>query len=203
MAISGSNADTSLGIVSIAHRLSTVRNSDLIYVLSRGTLVEKGNHQSLMEKKGTYYALVAAQESSEKAEEAAARPHEQHGGAPGVHGERGVGDRPGGAGEEGGGGAGREDQQGVQGGAWALGFEAQKRLKTVIKRPDTRGNEGKCQVPMGRLLSYNRPEWPFFVPAVVGALLDGAAMPVCTVALVGSMNAFFYTDKEPMLIHRF
>ena len=29
-----------------------------------GTLVEKGNHASLMEKKGTYYALVAAQESS-------------------------------------------------------------------------------------------------------------------------------------------
>lgn len=77
MAISGSNADTSLGIVSIAHRLSTVRNSDLIYVLSRGTLVEKGNHQSLMEKKGTYYALVAAQESSEKAEDEAEKlPHD-------------------------------------------------------------------------------------------------------------------------------
>ena len=53
---------------------------------------------------------------------------------------------------------------------------------------------------MRRLLSYNRPEWPFFVPAIVGALLDGAAMPVCTVALVGSMNAFFYTDKEPVFI---
>ena len=30
----------------------TVRNADLIYVLSRGTLVEKGNHASLMEKPG-------------------------------------------------------------------------------------------------------------------------------------------------------
>ena len=64
-----SKSDNGLGIVSIAHRLSTVRNSDLIYVLSRGSLVEQGNHASLMEKKGTYYALVAAQESSEIAEE--------------------------------------------------------------------------------------------------------------------------------------
>ncbi|CAE7635908.1 unnamed protein product [Symbiodinium microadriaticum] len=64
------NTTEGLGIVSIAHRLSTVKNSDLIYVLSRGTLVEKGNHTSLMEKKGTYYALVAAQESSHKADEA-------------------------------------------------------------------------------------------------------------------------------------
>ena len=76
----GARADSGLGIVSIAHRLSTVRNSDLIYVLSRGSLVEKGTHASLMEKKGTYYALVAAQESSQQAEEketnAEKLPHE-------------------------------------------------------------------------------------------------------------------------------
>jgi hypothetical protein len=35
---------------------------------------------------------------------------------------------------------------------------------------------------------YNRPEWPFFIPAVLGALIDGSAMPLCTIALVGSME---------------
>ena len=70
-----SNSESGLGIVSIAHRLSTVRNSDLIYVLNRGQLVEQGSHQQLMELKGAYYALVAAQESSEKAEEKEL-PHE-------------------------------------------------------------------------------------------------------------------------------
>ena len=48
-----------------------MRNSDLIYVLGRGALLESGNHTQLMEKRGAYYALVAAQESSEKAEEVA------------------------------------------------------------------------------------------------------------------------------------
>ena len=44
------------------------------------------------------------------------------------------------------------------------------------------------QVPMGRLLRYNRPEWPFFVPALLGALVDGSVMPLCTIALVGAMK---------------
>jgi len=41
---------------------------------------------------------------------------------------------------------------------------------------------------MGRLLRYNRPEWPFFVPALLGALVDGSVMPLCTIALVGAMK---------------
>ena len=49
---------------------------------------------------------------------------------------------------------------------------------------------------MRRLFSYNRPEWPFFVPAILGAMVDGAANPVCTIALVGSMKAFFNPDKD-------
>ena len=51
---------------------------------------------------------------------------------------------------------------------------------------------------MRRLLSYNRPEWPFFVPAILGAIVDGSAMPVCTIALVGSMEGFYKPDKEEM-----
>jgi ATP-binding cassette subfamily B protein len=41
----------------IAHRLSTVRNADLILVLDRGTLLESGTHQELMERQGHYYYL--------------------------------------------------------------------------------------------------------------------------------------------------
>ena len=41
----------------IAHRLSTVRNSDAIMVLDHGRIIERGNHQTLIEQKGTYYKL--------------------------------------------------------------------------------------------------------------------------------------------------
>lgn len=41
----------------IAHRLSTVQNSDVIMVLDHGRIIERGTHDQLIEKKGTYYRL--------------------------------------------------------------------------------------------------------------------------------------------------
>ena len=41
----------------IAHRLSTVRNSNAIMVLEKGNIIERGDHNSLLEQKGRYYQL--------------------------------------------------------------------------------------------------------------------------------------------------
>ena len=41
----------------IAHRLSTVQNSDVIMVLDHGRIIERGNHEKLIAEKGTYYRL--------------------------------------------------------------------------------------------------------------------------------------------------
>ncbi len=43
--------------VMIAHRLSTIMHADRIYVLEQGSIVETGNHQSLLEERGLYYAM--------------------------------------------------------------------------------------------------------------------------------------------------
>lgn len=45
----------------VAHRLSTVKNANQIIVLDSGTVVEIGNHNSLIENKGVYYNLVKNQ----------------------------------------------------------------------------------------------------------------------------------------------
>jgi len=45
----------------IAHRLSTVRNADVIFVLRDGTVVEQGNHEALMAQQGFYWKLHEAQ----------------------------------------------------------------------------------------------------------------------------------------------
>lgn len=45
----------------IAHRLSTIKNADNILVLNNGDIVENGNHQTLMKKKGIYYSLYNSQ----------------------------------------------------------------------------------------------------------------------------------------------
>nr|WP_308626792.1 ABC transporter ATP-binding protein [uncultured Eisenbergiella sp.] len=41
----------------IAHRLSTIRNADCIMVMEQGRIIERGNHEQLMEEKGKYYQL--------------------------------------------------------------------------------------------------------------------------------------------------
>ncbi|TXC92151.1 ABC transporter ATP-binding protein [Metabacillus litoralis] len=47
--------------IMIAHRLSTIREADNIIVLDHGSIMEQGNHDMLMERKGIYYGLVKAQ----------------------------------------------------------------------------------------------------------------------------------------------
>jgi ATP-binding cassette subfamily B protein len=48
---------TSQITILIAHRLSTVRHADRIYVLEKGNIIEQGKHADLLEEKGLYYAM--------------------------------------------------------------------------------------------------------------------------------------------------
>eukprot|EP00930_Biecheleria_cincta_P042445 TRINITY_DN29208_c0_g1_i1.p1 TRINITY_DN29208_c0_g1~~TRINITY_DN29208_c0_g1_i1.p1 ORF type:complete len:1315 (-),score=229.41 TRINITY_DN29208_c0_g1_i1:121-3717(-) len=155
-----------LGIVSIAHRLSTVRNCDIIYVLSRGKVVEQGNHDELMARKGTYYALAASQEAAKSKNEQADAV--ENAGAKQM--ERAV---------SGGSDAKDEKEKG----------QSEKEREAEIAK--------KYKVPMGRLFSYNKPEWIFFIPAMIGALGEGSSMPICAILLVNSMDMFFQ-EKEKM-----
>lgn len=48
-------------VVIVAHRLSTVRHADQIIVIERGKIIETGDHQSLIDRRGAYYRLVSNQ----------------------------------------------------------------------------------------------------------------------------------------------
>jgi subfamily B ATP-binding cassette protein MsbA len=51
----------SMTVVVIAHRLSTIRNADSIVVLSKGIIIEQGNHDELIALNGAYRKLVDRQ----------------------------------------------------------------------------------------------------------------------------------------------
>ncbi|CAD7922759.1 unnamed protein product [Amoebophrya sp. A120] len=53
-------ASENLTVITVAHRLSTVQNSDRIYVLKNGCVVESGTHKELVAKQGEYYQLTVA-----------------------------------------------------------------------------------------------------------------------------------------------
>lgn len=55
-------------MVIVAHRLSTIKHADKIFVLSKGEIIEKGNHQALLKQRGTYYNLYRLQNMEKELE---------------------------------------------------------------------------------------------------------------------------------------
>jgi len=53
-------------VIVIAHRLSPIRNTDLIVVLEGSRIVEQGTHQQLMENNGLYKRLISITIDNEK-----------------------------------------------------------------------------------------------------------------------------------------
>jgi ABC-type multidrug transport system fused ATPase/permease subunit len=62
------NALTGKTVVLVAHRLSTIRSADLIYVLHQGRVVEEGTHKQLLATGGYYADLCRAQTDGDRDE---------------------------------------------------------------------------------------------------------------------------------------
>ena len=45
-------------MIVVAHRLATVQNADVIFVLGEGKVLEKGSHAELLKNKGVYWSMV-------------------------------------------------------------------------------------------------------------------------------------------------
>jgi ABC-type proline/glycine betaine transport system ATPase subunit len=46
-------------VIAVAHRLATIQKADVIFVLGSGKVLEHGNHQALLKKKGVYWQMVS------------------------------------------------------------------------------------------------------------------------------------------------
>ena len=53
-------------MIIVAHRLSTIKHADIIFVVNKGEIIERGNHQDLLKLKGAYYNLYRLQNMAKK-----------------------------------------------------------------------------------------------------------------------------------------
>uniref|UniRef100_A0A8C7A663 ATP binding cassette subfamily B member 1 n=1 Tax=Neovison vison TaxID=452646 RepID=A0A8C7A663_NEOVI len=161
----------------IAHRLSTVRNADVIAGFDDGVIVEKGNHDELMKEKGIYFKLVTMQTrgneielenaiSESKSEiDAFEMPPKDSGSSlirrrstlKSIHASQG------------------QDRK--------LGTEEDL-------------NENVPPVSFWRILKLNITEWPYFVVGIFCAIINGGLQPAFSV-IFSRIIGVFTRDEDP------
>ncbi|CAE7643961.1 ABCB5 [Symbiodinium sp. CCMP2592] len=161
----------SMTIVSIAHRLTTVQNSDLIYVLEQGVVAECGSHKELTAQEGGIYQALAAAQGAVLARKITGElaPNADEAEVPKITPKPSrTANKP------------AEDLEDKE-------AERQKRIAKSYK------------VPTLRLLSFSRPYWCCFVPGLLAALVSGACFPLMgAFVLVDALSALMQGDKENM-----
>ncbi|NXF94574.1 MDR1 protein, partial [Eubucco bourcierii] len=165
--------------VVVAHRLSTVRNADLIAVFDAGVITEQGSHSQLLEKKGIYYKLVNMQ-----AIEAEVPGSERDENALSVQRKELETDS-----EE------------------ALTRSLRRRsVRRSMKKPGAQSEdpEEKTTSPAEELppasflkiLKLNRTEWPYFVVGILSAVINGVLQPAFAIIFSEIIGVFAETDKS-------
>eukprot|EP00249_Psilotum_nudum_P022768 c28638_g1_i1 orf=285-3995(-) len=161
--------------VIVAHRLSTVRNADMIAVVHGGRVVECGMHSELMEKgeTGAYAALVRLQETSHK------QPRDRESFSHNSRLSR--------------------SSFSLGGFSFRLSVHSEKDwLDTDSKKAGHHALEAPLKPSFNRLLKMNLPELPYGILGVVGAIAAGSITPLFSLALTQCLVAFYSSDQDYM-----
>eukprot|EP00873_Tetraselmis_striata_P012568 jgi/Tetstr1/432832/TSEL_022182.t2 len=185
----------------VAHRLSTIRNADLICVMAEGRMVEHGTHDALLQNPGGAYAQLVALQQSGPADNSAPASSGRTVKASAADEEEeeeeevlGVEQLPAGAQPP--------ASNGSPGKRGCLGLFRRKKAAVL---PDEEAplsaaeeEEKPKPVSMGRLLKLNAREWPLMVLGVTSSMGLGSTMPLFAVALSSIIAVFYNPDPEDM-----
>ncbi|XP_059962380.1 bile salt export pump isoform X2 [Mesoplodon densirostris] len=182
-------------IISVAHRLSTVRAADVIIGFERGTAVERGTHEELLERKGVYFTLMTLQSQGDQA-----------------FNEKDIKDET-------------EDtllerNQTFSRGSYQASLRASIRQQSksqlsylgpepplaLADHKSTYEEDRKDKnipveeeiepAPVRRILKVNAPEWPYMLVGAVGAAVNGTVTPFYSFLFSRILGTFSIPDKE-------
>ncbi|KAK7269553.1 hypothetical protein RIF29_22284 [Crotalaria pallida] len=178
--------------VVVAHRLSTVRNADMIAVIHRGKMVEKGTHSELlMDPEGAYSQLIRLQEVNKEAEETT--DHKNKSELSSESFRQSIPKRS----------LGRSISRGSSvGNSSRHSFSVSFGLPTGVNVADTepessQAKEQPPEVPLRRLAALNKPEIPVLLIGCAAAIGNGVILPIFGL-LVSSVIKTFYEPYDEM-----
>nr|KAF6493312.1 ATP binding cassette subfamily B member 11 [Rousettus aegyptiacus] len=184
-------------IISVAHRLSTVRAADVIIGFEHGAAVERGTHEELLERKGVYFTLVTLQSQEDQ------DLNEEN-----IKGKDETED------------AFFESKQTFSRGSYQASLRASIRqhsksqLSYLLHEPplavvdhkstyeeDRKGKDIPVEeeiepAPVRRILKFNAQEWPYMLVGAVGAAVNGAVTPLYAFLFSQILGTFSLLDKE-------
>ncbi|XP_074721099.1 phosphatidylcholine translocator ABCB4-like [Strix uralensis] len=152
----------------IAHRLSTVRNADLIAAFENGVITEQGTHNELIERKGIYYTLVNMQASGTEDQ------LQEESNVPVVSEEAWKGSILTG-----------QRRQSTQ--------KSIKRFRIQNDEPDVKSVQLDKSIPpvsFFKIMELNKTEWPYFVIGTLCAIINGALQPIFSVIISDIIGMF-------------
>ncbi|XP_058405180.1 bile salt export pump isoform X3 [Diceros bicornis minor] len=182
-------------IISVAHRLSTVRAADVIIGFEHGTAVERGTHKELLERKGVYFTLVTLQSQGDQALNEEDVKDETEGAL-------------------------LERKQTFSRGSYQASLRASIRQRSksqlsylahepplaVVNHKSTHEEDRKDKdipveeeiepAPVRRILKFNAPEWPYVLVGAVGAAVNGTVTPLYAFLFSQILGTFSLPDKE-------
>ncbi|ETE61509.1 Multidrug resistance protein 1 [Ophiophagus hannah] len=164
----------------VAHRLSTVRNADLIVAFEDGVIREQGTHYELMKKKGVYFKLVNMQAVSTEAELEESAEEESHL---------------------------KNNPEEISKDAFSNKLR-RRSTRRSIKKPEMEEKDLEVQIVQPdenipkvsflNIMKLNRSEWPYFLVGTLAALVNGALQPAFSVIFSEIIGIFVI--KEPKFL---
>ncbi|XP_028778657.1 ABC transporter B family member 11-like [Neltuma alba] len=170
--------------VIVAHRLSTIRNADIIAVIHQGKIVEKGSHAELTgDPDGAYSQLIRLQETNRDQEQNNANYKDksesfQDSARPSSQRFSFV----------------RSTSQGSSGKGNSSRHSFSSLASTAAGDSDASHNPAK--VSLLRLARFNKPEFPVLLLATLAATLNGAVSPLFGLLLSGMVHTFFEPEDK-------
>ncbi|XP_034553324.1 ATP-binding cassette, sub-family B (MDR/TAP), member 4 [Notolabrus celidotus] len=165
----------------VAHRLSTIRNADVIAGFQKGEIVELGTHSELMETKGVYHTLVTMQTFQKEEDGLESEGH--------LSGDeksplvKSVSQTS------------LLRRKSTRGSSFAHS-EGDKEEMEKFKTDYQIDDENAPPVPFSRVMRLNLPEWPYILVGTFSAIINGALQPAFAIVFSKIITVFAEPDQE-------